>query len=107
MSDLTERLRLITVYSVRASKSVLGTKPIDTANASIQEAADALEAQEARIARLEAAINAGVEVNVPELMEWVADRLVSVYGESPHVDYVLSLRERASNLRDALTPPLK
>ena len=30
-----------------------------------------------------------------EFLSWVADRLVSVYGESPNVDFVLRLRRMA------------
>ena len=39
---------------------------------------------------------------LPEFLEWVADRLVRVYGESEHVDFVTSLRERAMKFRAAL-----
>jgi hypothetical protein len=30
-------------------------------------------------------------------LNWIADRLVHVYGESPDVDFVLRLREIADN----------
>lgn len=40
--------------------------------------------------------------NGPDFLEWIADRLVHVYGESPNVDFVLSLRERADRARSAL-----
>lgn len=30
-----------------------------------------------------------------DFFDWLADRLVEVYGESPNVDFVLSLRKRA------------
>lgn len=49
------------------------------------------------------AADRGAEVNTPDLMEWIADRLVHVHGENPHIDYVLSLRERAKKLRSALS----
>ena len=39
---------------------------------------------------------------LPEFLEWVADRLARVYGESEHVDFVTSLRERAMKFRAAL-----
>lgn len=32
-------------------------------------------------------------------LDWVADRLVHVYGESPHLDYVHRLRRMAARLR--------
>lgn len=38
----------------------------------------------------------------PDFLEWVADRLVTVHGESPNVDFVLCLRRRASLARAAL-----
>lgn len=41
-------------------------------------------------------------MNTPDFLNWVADRLVSVHGESPNVDFVLSLRERAEAMRVAL-----
>lgn len=37
-------------------------------------------------------------MNDAEFLRWIADRLVHVYGESDHVDFVLSLRERADRL---------
>lgn len=37
----------------------------------------------------------------PDFLEWIADRLVHVHGESPNVDYVLSLRDRAAAIRTA------
>lgn len=33
----------------------------------------------------------------PDLMEWVADRLVHVHGESNNVDYIHALRKRSEN----------
>ena len=38
----------------------------------------------------------------PDFLEWIADRLVNVYGESDNVDFVLSLRLRAKQHRAAL-----
>ncbi len=35
-------------------------------------------------------------------LEWVAERLVCVYGESPNFDFVLGLRAHASRLREEL-----
>jgi len=37
---------------------------------------------------------------LPEFLNWIADRLVHVHGESPNVDYVLSLRQRAAYFRE-------
>jgi hypothetical protein len=48
----------------------------------------------------------GVE-DGPRFLAWIADRLVNVYGESPNVDFVLSLRARASALRSALADAVK
>jgi len=60
-------------------------------------------AAEARVKELEAALTMGASLNTPNFLDWIADRLVYVYGESPNIDFVLSLRERASAARRALT----
>lgn len=44
----------------------------------------------------------GVEVNTPDFLDWMAERLIHVYGESPNIDFVLSLRERAKAGRAAI-----
>lgn len=44
----------------------------------------------------------GVEVSTPDFLDWIASRLVNHYGESPNVDFVLSLRDRASAGRAAI-----
>jgi hypothetical protein len=44
----------------------------------------------------------GASLNTPDFLDWVADRMVSVYRESPNVDFVLSLRDRAKSGREAL-----
>lgn len=36
-----------------------------------------------------------------DFLDWVADRLVNVYGENPNVDFVIELRKRASMSRAA------
>lgn len=63
------------------------------------EAFDKSECQSKLIDELVEAIENGAQVNTPDLMEWVAERLIHVHGENPHVDYVLSLRTRAEKLR--------
>jgi hypothetical protein len=49
-----------------------------------------------------AALTMGAQVNTPDFLDWVADRLVNVYGESPNVDFVHSLRDRAKAGRAAI-----
>ena len=49
-----------------------------------------------------AALNQGASKNLPDFLDWLADRLVHVYGESPNVDFVLSTRERARLTRAAI-----
>ena len=41
----------------------------------------------------------GPETNLEDFLDWTADRLVFLHGESPNVDYVLSLRKRAETAR--------
>lgn len=43
----------------------------------------------------------GATMQTPEFLEWLADRLVTVYGEDPGTDFVLSLRDRAGQMRAA------
>ena len=44
----------------------------------------------------------GTGLDTPDFLNWVADRLVHVYGESENVDFVISLRARASAGRAAI-----
>ena len=44
----------------------------------------------------------GSEINTPDFMDWIADRLVNVYGENPNIDFVQSLRYRAKLARAAI-----
>jgi len=44
----------------------------------------------------------GSQINTPDFLDWMADRLVHVYGENPEVDFVKSLRERARIGRRAM-----
>lgn len=61
---------------------------------------DALRADNARLR--EALIGYG---NMPlaNFLTWVGERLVHVYGENPNVDFVLTLREHAAHVRQALS----
>lgn len=52
------------------------------------------------------ALTNGTTVDLPELLEWVADRMVYVYGENANVDFVLTLRHRASVCRAAIAKAL-
>lgn len=61
-----------------------------------QELADA----QAEIARLRGALEP--HRSGPDFYDWIADRLVHVYGESEGVDFVLTLRRRAQLGREAL-----
>lgn len=49
------------------------------------------------------AMDMGQTKDTVEFLDWIADRLVHVYGESENVDFVLSLRERTEALKDART----
>lgn len=44
----------------------------------------------------------GAQLNTPDFLDWIADRLVYVHGEKPNMDYVLSLRSRAEAGRRAI-----
>lgn len=44
----------------------------------------------------------GQGINTPDFLDWLADRLVHVYGERPQIGFVLSLRERAASGRAAI-----
>jgi hypothetical protein len=49
------------------------------------------------------AIRGGTAVNdTPTLIEFLANRLVEVHGESPDADFIRAAKERAEMLRDAL-----
>jgi hypothetical protein len=38
----------------------------------------------------------------PDFLDWLADRIVEVYGESPNVDFVLTLKRKAAKARAAI-----
>lgn len=44
---------------------------------------------------------------LPELLDWVADRLVYVYHEHPNVDFVQELRNRSKKLQNILDEVLQ
>jgi len=39
----------------------------------------------------------------PDFLDWIADRLVHVYHESEHIDFVWAIRRKAKKSRDALS----
>lgn len=43
----------------------------------------------------------GIQLDLPEFLEWIADRLVNVYKESPNVDFVHACRNFVDKLRQA------
>lgn len=52
------------------------------------------------------ALQNGQTMNLADMLEWVADRLVYVHRENENVDFVISLRERASVVRSAIDKAL-
>ena len=54
-----------------------------------------------------AAQTMGAQLNTPDFLDWIADRLVHIHGESENVDFVLSLRQRASAGRAAIAKATK
>lgn len=44
----------------------------------------------------------GTSSSAPDLLEFLAGRLVEVHGESPDVDFIKAARQRAIDLRHAL-----
>jgi DNA repair exonuclease SbcCD ATPase subunit len=66
-----------------------------------------LSAREADVARLREALRGGNALkDNADLLESLADRLVEVYHETPHIDYIRCARERAGWIRAALTAPV-
>lgn len=51
-----------------------------------------------RLSRYDLAMSQGATMNTPDFLTWLANRLVQVYGESEHTDFVQSLRERTAAL---------
>lgn len=52
------------------------------------------------------AMQYGQTMNLADMLEWVADRLVYVHQEDANVDFVVSLRERSSVVRAAIAKAL-
>lgn len=48
------------------------------------------------------ALTYGQTLNLPDMLDWVADRLVNVHGENCNLDFILSIRERANKARAAI-----
>lgn len=44
----------------------------------------------------------GSQVDLPDFLSWIADRLVNIHRENPNADFVVSLRSRSQRLRGAL-----
>jgi hypothetical protein len=44
----------------------------------------------------------GAQLNTPDFLDWIADRLEHIHGENPNVDYIRSLRDRADAGRAAI-----
>lgn len=42
------------------------------------------------------------EADGPDFLDWLADRIVHIYRESPDTDFVLALRRKAAKARDAI-----
>lgn len=62
-----------------------------------------LKQKDEEIARLRVALRGGNATNDnPELLRFIADRLVHVYKEPQSIDFVNALRERASIIERAL-----
>jgi hypothetical protein len=53
-------------------------------------------------ARLYWECHRGEQLDLPSFLDWVADRLVHVHGDSPNVDFVLALKERSKRIRLAM-----
>jgi hypothetical protein len=48
------------------------------------------------------AATTGAQVNLPDLLDWVAARLIR-FGDSENMDFIHTLRDRAKLLRAAIT----
>lgn len=52
------------------------------------------------------ALQHGQTLNLPDMLDWVADRLVYVHGENQNLDFISSLRNRARMCRAAIAKAL-
>ncbi len=55
-----------------------------------------------KIAILREALEPHAYPSGPDFLDWLADRLINVYGESPNIDFVLALQRKAAKQRAAL-----
>jgi hypothetical protein len=61
-----------------------------------------LTSARAAIADMAAALEPSATPSGPDFLDWIANRLVNVYGESENVDFVLALRRKANAARATL-----
>lgn len=64
--------------------------------------ADEIDRLRAENKRLRNALIRDSSKSFPAFLDWVADRFVFVYGESPNIGFVQSLREHAKRIQAAL-----
>jgi hypothetical protein len=77
-------------------RKILRLSPDSTGNWTIDGEPEVLRAIEA----LPTLVDAGEEI--PQMLDWLADRLVELHGENPHLDFILAARRLANQTRDAL-----
>lgn len=95
------------IPSYATTDQVNSVRALATLDAFLSQPADGagMEEGKQRLDRLRYAARGGNATNDNVwMMRWLADRLVNVYGESPNVDFVRALRERAAMLEDVLSP---
>lgn len=54
-----------------------------------------------RLGLYDAAMDMGAQLDTGQFLDWLSDRLVSVYKESENVDFVRSLKARSEALKEA------
>ena len=47
-------------------------------------------------------INGLIEPTTPEFLDWMANRLINVYGEKENVDFVIALRRKSQKIKEAI-----
>lgn len=100
--DISDGIRREMISAARFSEAsgvFVSTKAI---RADMSQPA-APEPQSDAIAELVDGLERGAQVNLPDFLDWLADRLVNIYQENPNVDFVLSCRSRAKHLRALIT----